>query len=157
MDSGLLNGGRRRDCFTDGVPPSSYCKTIRHGLAECQLFFFAASSDEAAVRDRLHLDVWHGEDYQRHWAEAAARIAAGADRTAFFSSAFEFRWTMWRLGSELRVQEYYLAAEGFPEEFDPSDLYGGIRDYTDECEGGGVSEWIVPFEAVAEFARRAED
>ena len=60
------------------------------------------------------LDVWHGEDYQRHWAEAAARIAAGADRTAFFSSAFEFRWTMWRLGSELRVQEHYLGAEGFP-------------------------------------------
>ena len=42
-------------------------------------------------------------------------------------------------------------------EFDPSDLYGGIRDYTDERDGGGVSEWIVPFEAVAEFARRAED
>ena len=46
---------------------------------------------------------------------------------------------------------------GLPGEFDPSDLYGGIRDYTDERDGGGVSEWIVPFEAVAEFARRAED
>jgi hypothetical protein len=102
------------------------------------------------------LGPWGREDYERHWAEAAARITGGADRTAFFSSAFEFRWTMWRLGDELRVQEHYLGAAEFPETFHPSDLYGSIRDYTNATEDGRVSEWILPVEALVDFIRRAD-
>ena len=61
------------------------------------------------------LGRWERADYERHWREAAARLVAGADRTAFFTSAFEDRWTMWRQGEEIVVQEHFLSVPGFPE------------------------------------------
>ena len=98
------------------------------------------------------LGVWRREDYERHWREAAERIVAGADRTVFFTSAFEFRWTMWRVGDTLRLREHYLSSPGFPERFDPADIYAHIQDYV---PGEPVSEWTIPADSAAEFLRRA--
>jgi hypothetical protein len=97
------------------------------------------------------LGPWAREDYERHWREAALRLARGADRTAFFTSAFEFRWTLWRVGDHVFAREHSLEADGFPEPFDPANLYAHIQDRT----AAPVSEWRLDFGAVAAFAARA--
>lgn len=93
------------------------------------------------------LDPWTRADYERHWREAARRMAEGADRTAFFTSAFEFRWTMWREADRVYVQEHFLLADGFPEPFDPADLFAHIRD-----RETGPSEWTLDLADVVAFA-----
>jgi hypothetical protein len=102
------------------------------------------------------LGPWTREDYERHWAQAARRLADGADRTAFFTSAFEFRWTLWRVGDRVVAHEHFLTAEGFPEPFDPADPYAHIQDHDAWMAGGsGVSEWTLDPADVAAFAARA--
>lgn len=96
------------------------------------------------------LGEWTREDYERHWRHAARRMVEGADRTAFFSSAFEFRWTLWREGEAVYAQEHFLCAGGFPEPFDPADLYAHIQDR----RTSGVSEWRLRFADVVAFAAR---
>lgn len=93
---------------------------------------------------------WERADYERHWMEAARRLVDGADRTAFFSSAFEWRWTMWRVGDRVIAQEHYLDVDGFPEPFDRTDLFAHIRD-----RETGASEWTLAFEDFAGFLARA--
>lgn len=100
------------------------------------------------------LGRWERADYERHWREAAARLVAGADRTAFFTSAFEDRWTMWRQGEQIVVQEHFLSVPGFPELFDPDDLYGHIRDLPSDPAERRVSEWTIGVDAVRSFLRR---
>ena len=95
------------------------------------------------------LAAWQRPDYERHWRDAADRLLAGHDRSAFFSSAFEFRWTCWREGDRVRVQEHYLGADGFPEAFDPHDLFTHIRDPDD-----GPSEWNIGIADLAAFLAR---
>ena len=65
-------------------------------------------------------------DYERHWIEAARRLLVGADRTGFFSSAFQFWWTMWRKGQDLFVHEQLIIEATLLEPFDPSDPYRQI-------------------------------
>lgn len=96
------------------------------------------------------LGPWTRADYERHWLRAARRMVDGADRTAFFSSAFEFRWTLWREGDVVYAHEHFLGADGFPESFDPSDLFAHIQDRVTS----GVSEWTLDFAGVAAFAAR---
>ena len=97
------------------------------------------------------LGTWTRADYERHWAQAARRMVEGADRTAFFVSAFDDRWTLWREGGVVYAHEHFLTAERFPEPFDPADLYAHIQDRRTE----GVSEWTRAFDDVAAFAARA--
>jgi hypothetical protein len=101
------------------------------------------------------LGEWGRADYERHWMDSARRLVDGADRTAFFVSAFEGRWTMWRVDDTVVAQEHFLHAEGFPEPFDPADLYAHIQDrraLTDE--GLGISEWTLHLEDFAAFLTR---
>lgn len=97
------------------------------------------------------LGAWMRADYERHWMQAARRMADGADRTAFFVSAFEDRWTMWRDGDRVYAQEHFLDVDGFPESFDPADLFAHIRD-----RETGPSEWTLDFADIAAFADRME-
>lgn len=97
---------------------------------------------------------WGRAEYERHWREAAARLVAGADRTAFFTSAFEDRWTMWRHGDGIVVQEHFLSAPGFPEPFDPGDLYEHIGDLPTDPSQRRVSEWTISIDAVEGFLHR---
>jgi hypothetical protein len=101
--------------------------------------------------------TWHRADYERHWLQAAQRLLQGADRTAFFTSAFEFRWTLWRVRDRVYAQEHFLAAPGFPEPFDASDLYTHIQDRRTRTEDGtSISEWTLDLASVAAFVARAE-
>lgn len=100
------------------------------------------------------LHDWRREDYERHWREAAERMANGADRTVFFTSAFTFRWAMWRDGAEVYVQEHCIDAPNFPERFDPAELFAHIRDHV---KGEPVSEWTIPFASITNFARRVAE
>lgn len=97
---------------------------------------------------------WKRADYERHWRQAASRLVAGADRTAFFTSAFEFRWTMWRQGDRVIAQEHFLSVPGFPEPFDPDDLYAHIRDLPCDPTERTASEWTLEISAVRDFLRR---
>lgn len=102
------------------------------------------------------LRTWTRADYERHWMEAARRMVDGADRTAFFTSAYEFRWTLWRVGDRVVAQEHFLTAEHFPEPFDPDDLYTHIQDRrTRTDDGTAFSEWTLDLAGVAAFAARA--
>jgi hypothetical protein len=102
------------------------------------------------------LRTWTRADYERHWVQAARRMADGADRTAFFTSAYEFRWTLWRVGERVVAQEHFLTAEHFPEPFDPDDLYTHIQDRrTRTDDGAAISEWTLDLAGVAAFAARA--
>ena len=42
------------------------------------------------------LTVWSRSDYERQWIEAASQLVNGEERSAFFTSAFQFWWAMWR-------------------------------------------------------------
>jgi len=75
-------------------------------------------------------------DYERHWIEAARRLLVGADRTGFFSSAFQFWWTMWRKGQDLFVHEQLIIEATLLEPFDPSDPYRQIGERKTEDEDG---------------------
>jgi len=102
------------------------------------------------------LRTWSREDYERQWMEAARRLLEGADRTAFFTSAYEFRWTLWRVGERVYAQEHFLAVEGFPEPFDPDDLYTHIQDRrTRTDDGTAISEWTLDLAGIAAFVARA--
>lgn len=100
--------------------------------------------------------TWSRADYERQWLQAARRLLEGADRTAFFTSAYEFRWTLWRVGERVHAQEHFLTAEHFPEPFDPDDLYTHIQDRRTHTDyGTAISEWSVELAAIAAFAARA--
>jgi hypothetical protein len=96
------------------------------------------------------LGEWERGDYERHWTEAARRLVDGADRTVFFTSAFEWRWAMWRVGDRVYAHEHYLGADGFPEPFDRADLFAHIQD-----RETGPSEWTLDFADFAGFLARA--
>jgi hypothetical protein len=100
--------------------------------------------------------TWAREDYERHWLQAARLLLRGADRTAFFTSAYEFRWTLWRVGDRVYAQEHFLAVPGFPEPFDADDLYTHIQDRRTRTEDGAtISEWTVDLASIAAFVARA--
>jgi hypothetical protein len=102
------------------------------------------------------LGPWARSDYERHWVEAARRLLAGADRTAFITSAFQFWWPMWREGSEVFVQEQLLWGQALAASFDPLDVYASIPERVTTSEDGEVSEWRIRVRDVEEFvARRA--
>ncbi|MBC7788891.1 MAG: hypothetical protein H7Z74_03000 [Anaerolineae bacterium] len=107
------------------------------------------------------LSLWSVERYQRHWIEAATRLAAGEERSAFFTSAFQFWWTMWQEEGDIRVHEELL----LPTQLDslsalparapvPYHLIGPYRRTTDE--GEAISEWRLKAQDIEEFlVRRA--
>jgi hypothetical protein len=102
------------------------------------------------------LGYWGRADYERHWIEAARRLVAGADRTGFFTSAFQFWWVMWRRGDELAVHEMLLTGENLVEPFDAADPYRHLPEYSAEPdeEGRRPSEWRLAVADLAAFVER---
>jgi hypothetical protein len=107
------------------------------------------------------LSLWSRERYQRHWLEAADRLATGKERSAFFTSAFQFWWTMWQEDGDVRVHEELLlpaqlgslpaSSERVPV---PYHLIGSYRRTT--AEGEAISEWRLKVQDFEEFlVRRA--
>jgi hypothetical protein len=107
------------------------------------------------------LSVWSRVDYEKHWIEAAVRIVEGADLSGFFTSAFQFWWTMWRDGPEIRVHEELLTPDRLQRlgpapdtSHAPYQLLGPDRPTTEG--GAAVSEWPLRVTDIEEFlARRA--
>jgi hypothetical protein len=98
---------------------------------------------------------WSKADYERHWLHAAKRLVDGADRTALFTSTFQFWWVMWRVEETVFVQEQLLLTDELPEPFTPDDPYRHIRDRQHESEDGDpISEWQVVMADVRVFAAR---
>ena len=102
---------------------------------------------------------WARVDYERQWSDAAARLLAGAESSAFFTSAFRFWWAAWRVGDELVVQEEFLTPERLaalgprPDlRRAPYELLGPLETETED--GERISEWRVPFADVATFLER---
>ena len=101
------------------------------------------------------LGHWSRADYQRQWIEAAQRLLAGADRTGFFTSAFQFWWVMWHEREAVYVHEQLLVEETLMAPFDPADPYRqiGVR-YTVSEDGNEVSEWRLEFADIEAFVAR---
>ena len=103
------------------------------------------------------LEVWQRADYERHWIEAAQRILGDADRTGFFTSAFQLWWVMWRQGDFLVMREQLLMEDALIEPLDPSNPYRQIPNYSSPGQDGTeVSEWRLTVKDLAGFVARRE-
>ena len=102
---------------------------------------------------------WPRERYVRQWQEAGARFAAGAERTAFFTTAWQFWWTLGRAGDEVLVQEELLTGERIavlgaapdPERV-PYELLEPVQLRNED--GHEISTWRVPLADVIAFTDR---
>ena len=101
------------------------------------------------------LGTWSRADYERHWSDAARRLISDSDSTLFFTSAFQFCWTMWRVKEEVFVQERLLIPTTWLEPFDPTDPWRQIgKRHTVSDDGSPISEWRLPFDDIREFLYR---
>jgi hypothetical protein len=101
------------------------------------------------------LGTWSREEYERHWTDAAQRLVSGSDRTLFFTSAFQYCWTMWRVSEDVFVQERLLIPATWLEPFDPADPWRQIDDrHTVSDDGAPVSEWRLHLDDIDEFLHR---
>ena len=102
---------------------------------------------------------WARADYERQWGDAAARLLAGVESSAFFTSAFRFWWAAWRVDDELVLHEEFLtpeclAALGARPDLRraPYELLGPLETHTQD--GERISEWRVSVADVAAFMER---
>ena len=105
------------------------------------------------------LVLWQRADYERQWAEAAARLLGGAATSAFVTVAWHSWWPMWRMGDHVRVQEHLLLDEFLAPLGPTPDVqhtpYELIEPHpTDLSDGHRVSTWIVSLADIATFAAR---
>ena len=101
------------------------------------------------------LGTWSRAEYQRQWIEAARRLLVGADRTGFFTSAWQFWWVMWRDGQAVYVHEQLMVEDTLIAPFDPADPYRQIGErYTISEDGDAVSEWRLEFADIEAFVAR---
>jgi hypothetical protein len=94
------------------------------------------------------LSLWSRADYERQWLEAARRLLAGEERTAFFTNAFQFWWIMWREGSEIVVRQQFLIPELLEELGPAPDLKRTPYELIGPRETDGepdeqISEWRI--------------
>ena len=107
------------------------------------------------------LSLWSRADYERQWVEAATRLVRGKERSAFFTSAFQFWWTMWSDGVTVRVHEELFTGERLePLGSSPNTSvtpYHLIDSYQSMTEDGEpISEWQLALDDIhAYLARRA--
>jgi hypothetical protein len=105
------------------------------------------------------LGLWPRERYEQQWREAAERLLQGAERTAFFTVALQFWWTMARSGQDVLVQEELITGERVEQlgsALDPDIVpYELLRPISLETEDGErISTWRIAFTDVASFAAR---
>ena len=103
------------------------------------------------------INFWQREDYERQWLEAARRILGESDRTGFFTTPYEFWWTMWRSGDRVYVHEEVITDERYAGPYDGSAPYHIIADrVTHTEEGQPVSEWEITLDDVRGFVERRQ-
>ena len=106
------------------------------------------------------LSIWSREDYERQWVAGARRLLADEHRTAFFTSAFQFWWVMWREGADVFVHQQFLVPELVAELGPDPDLGRtpyqliGPRETHDDESGAAVSEWRITLADVRDFLER---
>lgn len=105
------------------------------------------------------VSLWSRERYLQQWDEAAARLLHGAERTAFFTVAWQFWWTMARDGESVLIQEELLTGDrlerlGSAPSVDvvPYELLEPIQLQSED--GQDISSWRVTISDVAAFTRR---
>ena len=105
------------------------------------------------------LEVWSREQYEAQWLEAAARLVAGEERSAFFTSAFQSWWAMWRQGALVHVHEELIVPQRFATLGPTPDLtrapYQLLGPYAAVGQDGEpISEWQFSLDDVREYLRR---
>ena len=105
------------------------------------------------------LAVWSRDQYEAQWLEAAARLVNGEERSAFFTSAFQFWWAMWRRGNLVYVHEELLVPQRLATlgpTFDltraPYELLGPYEAVNED--GKAISEWQLSIADVRDYLRR---
>jgi hypothetical protein len=123
----------------------------RHALGGLEL---GAESDGFAA----DLRVWTMREYEVHWREALARLAAGEASSALVTSyagpgeVIHSMRPMWRVGKTVYFQDRLvldrnIEAPRVAEQF--YELVGERTTHNDE--GKSLSEWTVPFADVLAF------
>jgi hypothetical protein len=100
------------------------------------------------------LGFWTRRDYEQHWLQSAARILNGGSKAAFFTSAFQFFWAMWRNGNLLLVHEHLLLPE-MQAAIATENLHSVVPEYEAASENGEtISEWRISIDEMREFHQR---
>jgi hypothetical protein len=102
------------------------------------------------------IGLWARADYERHWLEAARRLLDGHVRTGFFTSLYQFWWTMWREGERVFVHEELLTRERYGGPTDGTVPYEIIGERISESAGHRVSEWELSLDDIRSYVQRRE-
>jgi hypothetical protein len=102
------------------------------------------------------LSFWSQAEYERHWAEAAGRIMAGAGSSALVTDMYDPAngnfirwWPFYRRREKLRFHNQVLLIAELDKPFDVRDLFDAVPPYTSLNEDGQpISEWSLPPEDV---------
>lgn len=107
------------------------------------------------------LSLWPRERYERQWLEAARRFVEGAERTAFFTVAWRFWWTMGRMEGDVVVQEELIVEERAARlgpDPDPDRVPYELLDPVQLVNEDGmtISTWRVSMADVRDYVARRE-
>ena len=104
------------------------------------------------------LTVWTVRDYEAHWREAIARLAAGEASSALVTSyagsgdVIHFIRPMWRVGQTVYFQERMVMDQDVAPPNVAGHFYGIVGERSTESDDGTpISEWAVPFAQVLAF------
>jgi contact-dependent growth inhibition (CDI) system CdiI-like immunity protein len=105
------------------------------------------------------LEVWSRDQYEAQWREAALRLVNGEERSAFFTSAFQSWWAMWRRDDVIYVHEELLVPQHFATFGPAPDLtrapYQLLGPYASVNEDGeAISEWQLSIDDIRDYLRR---
>ena len=102
------------------------------------------------------LGLWQRAEYERQWIEAARRVLGPAARAAFFTTAFQFWWAMWREDEIIYMHEEFLTPERLARVTDygaaPYHLLEDRRTHSED--GAPISEWQISVADVRAFVER---
>ncbi len=106
------------------------------------------------------LQHWRREGYLAHWLEAADRLIAGAERSAFVTSMnvpehanFIVWWPAYRRGQVVLVQQQVLFMDRLSGPFSEAHLFDFVPDHLEVDEDGErVSQWDTSIADIGHFA-----
>jgi hypothetical protein len=107
---------------------------------------------EYLERFEVSTSFWSVEDYQEHWKQAIRRVINGEDKSCLITSMYNpesanfiFWWPIYRVESEVFIQNQVLFLNDETIPFNPRDPYASVKDRETLTEDGlPISEWVVP-------------
>jgi len=104
---------------------------------------------------------WSKESYESQWRHAIKTLLLGNDKAALITTygspdnATHLEWwPMYVAGGSVFLQDHLLFYDRLPKPFSVENAFSFVRDRrTVDEDGTAISEWMVNFSDVKEFAR----